>query len=60
MVEHTFKEGNQLVDFLTNYVFSFAGTGNYSFSNSQQLSGEAKIILNMDKAQVPISRMKKL
>lgn len=60
VVEHTFKERNQLLDFLANYVLIFVGTDNYSFLNFQQLPGGAKVILNMDKSQVPNLRKKNL
>lgn len=49
-----------MADFLANYVFSFAGTNNYSFSNSQQLPGGAKALLDKEKEKLPSLRIKKV
>lgn len=39
VVQHIYRQGNQLADFLVNCVFAFAGTNNYYFSiiNNYQL-----------------------
>ncbi|WMV29056.1 hypothetical protein MTR67_022441 [Solanum verrucosum] len=46
MIEHTCREGNKLADFLTNYVFSFAGIDQMQFNFNQELLQQANIIYN--------------
>ncbi|XP_060180572.1 uncharacterized protein LOC132610278 [Lycium barbarum] len=49
-VEHIYKEGNCLTDFLANYVFYFAGT--QQFTSFQELPSMTMRLLNIDKAQI--------
>ncbi|XP_049359182.1 uncharacterized protein LOC125823854 [Solanum verrucosum] len=58
VIEHTFREGNKVADFLANLVFSFEGTEIISFNTFQDLPKEAKTLLNMDKSQTPNLRIK--
>lgn len=55
-VQHTYREGNALADFLANFCFSFAGTNTYrSFT---ELPRKCKSILIMDKQQIPQLRIR--
>lgn len=54
-VEHTFREGNNIADFISNKV---SGTNRVSYNFFQQLPKKAKASLKMDKYQIPISRIK--
>lgn len=60
VIEHVFREGNKVADFLANYVFSFAGTDSIIFSSFQDLSNDAKVLLNMDKAGIANLRIRKM
>lgn len=55
-----FIEGNNLAYFLANHVFFFAGSQRLIFSSFQDLPKDAKVILNMEKTQIPNLRIKKL
>ncbi|WMV55803.1 hypothetical protein MTR67_049188 [Solanum verrucosum] len=59
-IVHTPREGNKLADFMANIVFSFAGTNYICYNDFQYLPSEAKTILNMDKIQLPILRIRKI
>jgi len=59
VVTHIFRKGNKLADFLTNYVFSFAGTNNIQFTSVEDLPGQAQAILHGDKQGTPNLRIKK-
>ncbi|XP_059284804.1 uncharacterized protein LOC132038098 [Lycium ferocissimum] len=50
-VEHIYRKGNCLEDFLANYVFDFAGT--QQFNTFQELPSMARKLLNIDKARIP-------
>ncbi|XP_059315633.1 uncharacterized protein LOC132066321 [Lycium ferocissimum] len=51
IIQHVYREGNTLADFLTNLAFDFAGT--QSFNSFAELPSAGKKILNLDKHQVP-------
>ncbi|KAH0698739.1 hypothetical protein KY284_012954 [Solanum tuberosum] len=53
VVEHVYREGNKLADFLTNEVFSFGDADSIAYANIQELPRNARVILSMDTAQVP-------
>ncbi|WMV19533.1 hypothetical protein MTR67_012918 [Solanum verrucosum] len=56
LIQHVYREGNSLVDFLSNQDFVFAGTTNfYSFS---ELPCAGRKILNLDKIQTPNLRFR--
>ena len=56
-VQHSLREGNTLTDFFANLVFSFAGT--YEFSSVQEVPNVGKNIINLDKINTPIMRIRK-
>ncbi|XP_059312432.1 uncharacterized protein LOC132063745 [Lycium ferocissimum] len=56
IVMHIHREGNGLVDFLTNFVFYFART--VQFHNFQELPSQAKKILNLEKIGIPNLRVR--
>lgn len=51
-VNHIMEEGNKVVDFFTNIIFSFAGTNSIIFQSLQQVQKEGRTLLAMDKNQV--------
>ncbi|XP_060211803.1 uncharacterized protein LOC132639368 [Lycium barbarum] len=55
-VDHIYREGNCLADFLANYVFDFPGT--QQFNTFQELPSIARKLLNIDKAQIPNLRIR--
>ncbi|XP_059310046.1 uncharacterized protein LOC132061209 [Lycium ferocissimum] len=57
-VEHIHREGNGLTDFLTNFVFDFAGA--VQFHNFQEFPSDAKKILNLEKLGIPNLRVRAL
>jgi len=59
VVTHIFREGNKMANFLTNYVFSFAGTNNIQLTSVEDLPGQAQAILHGDKQGTPNLRIKK-
>ncbi|KAH0675691.1 hypothetical protein KY285_023492 [Solanum tuberosum] len=58
-VEHTYMEGNKLADFFAKRVY-FAGTDLLTYSSIQEISREARSILQLDKNQTPNLRIKKI
>lgn len=56
LFRHVLREGNIVADFLANLVFSFAGT--LRFQSFHELPVEGKILINMDKSQVPNLRIR--
>lgn len=59
-IVHTLIEGNNLADFMASIGFSFAGTDYICCNDFQDLPIEAKIILSMDKIQLPNLRKRKI
>lgn len=57
LVVHTFREGNSLTIFFTNYVFDFAGTHKRQFFNMQEIPLQAQAIIKLDKDNVPNLRI---
>lgn len=57
-VQHTFREGNTLVDYFANLVFDFAG--DYHFSHFQDIPMEGRRILNLDKSGTPHIRRRQM
>ncbi|XP_060210685.1 uncharacterized protein LOC132637641 [Lycium barbarum] len=55
-VEHVLREGNGLADFLTNFVFDFAGE--HQFNSYQSLPRKEKQILITENAQMPYIRIR--
>ncbi|XP_070042883.1 uncharacterized protein [Nicotiana tomentosiformis] len=56
ILQHIFREGNTLADFIANIVFSGAGTNQFlSFS---ELPSTGRRILNLDKLQTPNLRVR--
>lgn len=53
VVEHIFREGNKVADFMAKNVFFFLGTGRIIYSIFKEIPREAKTLLKMDKNQVP-------
>lgn len=60
VVEHVYREGNKLADFLTNEFFSFGDVDSITYANIQELPRDARAILSMDTAQVPNLKIRKL
>lgn len=58
-VLHTFREGNNLADYLTNMVVNFAGTNSIHFNHNNELPTQAKAILQLDKQGTLNIRIKK-
>jgi len=49
-VQHSFREGNTLVDYFTNLVFDFAG--NYQFNSFQEVPNQGRRLINLDKHNI--------
>ncbi|KAK4721575.1 hypothetical protein R3W88_011808 [Solanum pinnatisectum] len=59
-VLHTFREGNKVADYFTNFIFSFAGTKIKTFQSIQQVPKEGKSLLIMDANYIPNIRITKM
>lgn len=46
-VQHSFRKGNTLANYLTNLVFIFAGS--FQFNHFQEMPSEGRRIINLDK-----------
>lgn len=58
-IKHIYREGNTLADFLTNHIFSFAGTKLIHFNSTQELPSQEIIILQLDKQNLLQLRVRK-
>lgn len=56
LFQYVLREGNNVADFLDNLVFFFAGT--IIFKSFHKLPFEGKILINMDKSQIPNLRIR--
>lgn len=52
-VKHIYREGNQVTDFFTNIIFSFAGTQVKYFNSLLELPNTGKAMLQLEKLGVP-------
>lgn len=57
-VQHTYREGNSLTDFLANWCFN--STGTISFNNFKELPKRAKAITMLDKQQISHLRVRRM
>lgn len=48
-MKHIFREGNTLADFLTNHIFSFAGSTHIQFFSRTEVPTQAKNLLQINK-----------
>ncbi|XP_070034275.1 uncharacterized protein [Nicotiana tomentosiformis] len=56
ILQHVFREGNAVADFLANLVFSFAGT--LEFKSFYDFPVAARSLINYDKSQIPNLRIR--
>lgn len=55
-IQHIYREGNQLVDFIANQAINDKTT--LVYTHFHQLPKRSKQILNIDKAQIPMLRLR--
>lgn len=57
---HTFREGNQLTGFFTNYAINFVGTEVQKFNDVPEIPQQPKSIIQLEKSHTPNIRVKKI